>query len=314
MEARYHVKKPIDNYSSIAHLYQAISIWEPETANFDVHRYEDARAHMPGGRLQHFRCGFYQISLIRSGETQVRSAERTFTVSPSSLIVTGPNHVQHWKSREATDELRGYVLFFMEDFLSLSVQNHRLTQDFPFFRANAELIIPISESVADDLVKLYETILYEFRERKPEFLNIIRHHVNILLLQAKRNYQIALLTTEAPCESLVDRFKREIDNSVQASSVDNKPNLHSVSDFADSLCIHPYHLNRKIKAATGMTASALIMQSRITEAKNLLLHTNLSIGEIARRLNFSSISHFGRRFREHTQLTPRQFKKAHFVG
>jgi len=44
------------------------------------------------------------------------------------------------------------------------------------------------------------------------------------------------------------------------------------------------------------------------EAKRLLAHTNLSISEIAYRLNFQDNSYFGRFFKKYVKITPEAFR------
>ena len=60
----------------------------------------------------------------------------------------------------------------------------------------------------------------------------------------------------------------------------------SVSDYAQALSITPTHLNRVTRASTGDTASHLILNRLIREARRNLVYTNLPISTIAYALGF----------------------------
>jgi AraC family transcriptional regulator len=92
------------------------------------------------------------------------------------------------------------------------------------------------------------------------------------------------------------------------------PNLQTVRDFiaanlADKLTLpqiasqvhlSPSHFARQFKTATGMSLHQYILERRLLLAYDLLLTTNLPIGEIAALVGFADHSHlthcFKRRF------------------
>lgn len=83
----------------------------------------------------------------------------------------------------------------------------------------------------------------------------------------------------------------------------------SVTFYADKLCISSKHLARVIKEVSGHTPTESIDRFVIMEAKNMLMHTTLSIKEIADQLNFSSQTIFYRFFKRHTGMHPSEFRK-----
>lgn len=68
------------------------------------------------------------------------------------------------------------------------------------------------------------------------------------------------------------------------------------------------HLSRTFHHATGLTFREYLAQVRVEHAKNLLLHTNRSVTEIAYESGFQSISQFHRSFRRATGKTPGQLR------
>jgi AraC family transcriptional activator of pobA len=82
----------------------------------------------------------------------------------------------------------------------------------------------------------------------------------------------------------------------------------SVADYAKALSVTPTHLNRVTRAATGDTASHLILNRLIREARRNLVYTNLPVSAIAYALGFDDPAYFSRVYAAATGLSPRAFR------
>jgi AraC family transcriptional regulator, transcriptional activator of pobA len=82
----------------------------------------------------------------------------------------------------------------------------------------------------------------------------------------------------------------------------------SVSDYAHALSVTPTHLNRATRAATGDTASHLILNRMIREARRNLVYTNLPVSTIAYALGFDDPAYFSRVYAAATGLSPSAFR------
>ncbi len=82
----------------------------------------------------------------------------------------------------------------------------------------------------------------------------------------------------------------------------------SVSDYAAALSVTPTHLNRVTRAATGDTASHLILNRLVREARRNLVYTNLPVSTIAYALGFEDPAYFSRVYAGATGLSPRAFR------
>ena len=89
---------------------------------------------------------------------------------------------------------------------------------------------------------------------------------------------------------------------------DHHHDRFTVSDVAEHVGLSSEYFSAKFKRETGMTVSAYITQTRIKEAQALLRFTNLSIGEVAAQLSYSSQSHFQSAFKRVTGMTPQQYR------
>lgn len=80
--------------------------------------------------------------------------------------------------------------------------------------------------------------------------------------------------------------------------------------YATALEVTPKHLSRAVKAMTGFTAVEWIDRYVILESKVLLKSTNLNVQQIADLLNFPSQSFFGKYFKKHTGMSPKDFRNS----
>ena len=70
----------------------------------------------------------------------------------------------------------------------------------------------------------------------------------------------------------------------------------TVSDYAAALSITSTHLSRLTRSATGHSASHVILDRVVREARRNLVYTNLPISTIAYALGFSDPAYFSRLF------------------
>lgn len=82
----------------------------------------------------------------------------------------------------------------------------------------------------------------------------------------------------------------------------------SLKFYADKLYITPKYLSAVIKEVSGRSAAAWVDDFVVLEAKTLLKFSDLSIQQIAYRLNFSTQSFFGKYFKHQTGMSPSEYK------
>ncbi len=78
--------------------------------------------------------------------------------------------------------------------------------------------------------------------------------------------------------------------------------------LASRLGYTKYYLSRRFKEEMGCTVNTYIQVARIERAKALLVCTNLSVAQIAEKLQFASSSHFSTVFRRLAGRSPAQYR------
>ena len=99
-------------------------------------------------------------------------------------------------------------------------------------------------------------------------------------------------------ESLSDRFFRLLALHFREE--------HTVHYYASRLSLTPKYLSTAIKRITGRPILDWIHEALLIEAAMLLRTTDLTVQEIADRLNFSTPSAFVQFFKKHTGTTPKR--------
>ena len=84
---------------------------------------------------------------------------------------------------------------------------------------------------------------------------------------------------------------------------------HLVGYYADKMCVTPKYLSKIVKETSGRSVPDWLSELLILDAKNMLRHTDMTIKEIAAQLYFPSQSFFFRFFKNHTGLTPTQYRE-----
>ena len=106
--------------------------------------------------------------------------------------------------------------------------------------------------------------------------------------------------------SLSDTFLQHIVNYISE-------NVETPDFTADTVAAHfnlsKLQLYRRLKAVADLTATDIIRQQRMQRAETLLLTTDLTVSEIAYRLDFSNPFHFSKMFKKHAKLSPQQFRE-----
>lgn len=115
------------------------------------------------------------------------------------------------------------------------------------------------------------------------------------------------------------RTSREVTKDISAatSSIILKAKKYLKENYAAPLTldmlsehcgINKHHLCRLFQKSDQISPMAYLRERRVEAAVSLLRTTDLSIQEIGRQCGFDSPSYFGKVFREHMEMTPKDYR------
>ncbi|TBL80463.1 response regulator [Paenibacillus thalictri] len=82
----------------------------------------------------------------------------------------------------------------------------------------------------------------------------------------------------------------------------------SLNRLAERLAIHPVWLSHLFKKETGQNFSDYMIDLKIDNAKKLLRESSLKIYEIAAKIGYQDLQHFGKIFKKRTGMSPKEFR------
>jgi AraC-like DNA-binding protein len=106
---------------------------------------------------------------------------------------------------------------------------------------------------------------------------------------------------------IIEQIKNIIIELVHHQDKDIKTNL---SDVLSRQLNHEYnYLSNLFSEVEGTTIEKYFIAQKIEKVKELLVYDELSLSEIAFRLNYSSVAYLSNQFKKVTGLTPSHFKQ-----
>ena len=79
--------------------------------------------------------------------------------------------------------------------------------------------------------------------------------------------------------------------------------------LAKELGLNYAYISKLFSQVEGQTLEQYIIKQKIEKAKELISYEELTFSEISYELNYSSVQHFSRQFKQMTGMTPSEFKQ-----
>lgn len=244
---------------------------------------------------------FYHLVMFTQGGGSHSIDFENFPVKPYEIYFMIPGQVHSWDFEGFAD---GYIINFSADFFQSFLLNPNYLHRFPFFSGNAaEGVLSVPESYQQKLRMLFEEVMKE-KSTAGSDADYLRTLILQIFISVNRftpqktggqiNYNYILL----------NNFKNLIENHFLT--------LRLPREYAELLYVTPNHLNALCNDILGLSAGELIRKRVSLEAKRLLINLDLSVSEIAYRLNFNDNSYFSKFFKKLEGLSPEEFRKKAF--
>ena len=157
-----------------------------------------------------------------------------------------------------------------------------------------------SVGFSSEIVHLYEEAFAKAKEEAAyaqQTLAGIANHLIGLMYSLERNN---LLNKDQNRVDMINRARLRIREALES-------NL-TIQQVAQELGISYSNFRKLFKAYTGVAPSMYQQELRLQRAKEMLSTTNMSIKEIAYRLNFESPDYFSSKFKIKTGIKPSDFR------
>ena len=270
-----------------------------DPASFQVIQLEKYKGY--NSRIPH-RHDYYEIFLFLQGTGYHEIDFEKYEVKKGSVHFVSPGQV-HVLSRSGHS--KGMVILFSREFFLLPLSNKEQLFDLPFLNNYYKPVINTAPVDFKALMEIVELMKRETDIENEATADVIRSYLHILLLKCKKAYVDAdkgqysaarnsAISSFRNFRILVEKHYRE---------------LHQVKEYAARMKLTPENLNEISKSAFSKTASDVISDRIILEAKRLIRYSDHSIKEISYFLGFPDPSYFNKYFKSHTGYTPARYKE-----
>jgi len=248
---------------------------------------------------------FYCLCLMLEGNVHFADNLESFALKKNSVFLASPDTPRH-SSITIDDQVDMLLVPFTSNFPVklnfpenfLEVIEHYFTSKFnPIWHIGEEE----SESLKQNILTLQRYLhLPQSHLFKTEILKSL---FQVFLLE------LARLATQYAGKSLSKPSRKKQLYLDFYLMVKERYKMHrSVNYYAEQLSISPKYLSEVTKELSGVSASELINNFVVQEAKSLLNYTRLSIVEISEALNFSDQSFFGKFFKRAVGMSPHHYR------
>jgi len=214
-------------------------------------------------------------------------------VKSKQLHLLFPEQIHKWKLGEET---HAHQLMISKSVFETLANSLRFS-----------LILYQNDPVINLSAEAYDKILYEFlcvsaELKKTETLwEIINARVRLIALLISQEAETLFNNqTVYQTKPVLFKYRSLIDHYYKKEK--------QVAFYADRLNISANYLNILCKKHFHVSATALIHERLVLEAKRILLTTEMPIKEIAFDLGFYDVAYFSKFFKNQTQITPRKFR------
>ena len=233
-----------------------------------------------------------QLLYVANGGGVIDIERRSFAVVPPCLMTVPATAVHQIRFSPGTD---GWVVTAADPFIAqAALGDARLVE-----ATRRAGVFPLADTGLDpELVNaafnsLLREFVYSAPGRRPA---IMAHFITVLvaLLRAQARDALPRLRIDDRSYALVVRYRDLIERHYREE--------RRLDFYADRLAVTPARLNAACRARFGTTASGLLHDRIVTEAKRCLIYTAMSVAEIGYALGFDDPAYFSRFFSKRAGL------------
>ena len=226
---------------------------------------------------------------------------KTYHVPANSLVTLMPDHILH--GYKHSDDFKG---------LFIAVSNRCVDELIPDILTALPAVMtfrssPVVELTTEemDVLKKMHSFLWMLVKSdvgiyKKKVVNGVLQSLLYTALSAYKTRNMYSTAKRSRNEELFFNFFTLLEHNFREQ--------RSVQFYADKLCITPKHLSTVVKSVSGRTAGSWIDGYVILAAKVMLRSSASTIQEVSVALNFPNQSFFGKFFKQHVGISPREYR------
>jgi AraC family transcriptional activator of pobA len=254
----------------------------------------------------HRHTNLFQLLYITHGQAEISFDDQHLTMQTGQLITVPPGTVHGFRF---SDDIDGWVI---------SLTDHHLQE---ILAPAPKLLARLDQAVCVDTRPpgttavsphsnpadfLIAQLVEEYYSHNTGRLFALRHILGLLLLGIGRTVRQNDHARLSRQEQKIGKF-RKFQSLVETFYKQHK----SLEFYAREIGVTTTQLNRIAKDIYGMTASEVLQNRLMLEAKRTLIYTDIAVQQIAGELGFKDAGYFSRFFAKKEGVPPAQFRQDH---
>lgn len=251
--------------------------------------------------------GFYAVFLKDMASCTISYGKTSYDHGDKSIIAFAPGQICAFEAIPGKDPKFKGVLFH-PDFVHGTTLAPKIDR-YSFFAYSSNEALHLAPAEFEIISNLIEIIRTEANNSDSDNLtiDILSGNIGLLLDYCVRFYNRQFTERKELNRDVLQRFENLLAEYFTNGIAENE-GLPTVNYFADKICLSPNYFGDLIKKETGMSAKEYLQRKILDRAKDLLLHPNITITQVAHLLGYDYPQHFVRFFKKMTGQTPTEYR------
>lgn len=243
---------------------------------------------------------FYELYYLVSGGCRMFLDHTIYHLTAGEIVLIEPGALHHTTYEMTQESERVAVCFdrkYMEFFEHESGEKGGWAKKFartPYMKAEGR-----QKAYLEELLKKMELE----QKHQDDFSDLLRKQgiLEILSFLARKSQENRQIRMEEVPEKAIQTAARYV--------CDHFCEPLTLEKVASQVFLSPSYFSRQFKKMTGFGYKEYLNYVRLKEAKRLLLETEDSVSEVARRCGFSDGNYFGDLFHKIVGRSPREYRR-----
>ncbi|GGI58070.1 helix-turn-helix domain-containing protein [Winogradskyella haliclonae] len=302
--------KDLKHFKKVADYHKLANISSPEHPLISLVDYSKVN-YVDNIETLRWQQDYYTIGLKRNIPYKFFYGQQEYDFDEGVMTFIAPHQIMSLESNPnvKAKEPTGWLLLVHPDFLwNTSLAESIKRYEFFNYSVNESLFLSEKEeTMMEDLLK---NIQREYQANIDKFSQqIIVSQLELLLNYANRFYERQFITRQIANHQISEQLNKLLTDYFNNDNLIDK-GLPTVSFVAEHLNLSPNYLSNLLKSITGQSTQQHIHNKLIEKAKLKLSSTALSVSEIAYSLGFEQAASFSKLFKNKTEMSPLEFRKA----
>jgi len=250
----------------------------------------------------------FGIMFCYKGVYDVEINSRICHVQQGCACVVSKGTILKFDSSQSAPNVKYFCILLQKEDAGLALNDTRMLMILKDFIGKiSDQVFQLKEKTTETMGSIFKTMsnslkrsLFPYKNEVLQNCLSIMFYITIADVMERKENAIKAMPTRK--EEIFSRFIDMVEKHYKEE--------RQINYYASEMCVTPKYLSTVVHEVSGRYAREYISDFVMNEAKRLLYNSVCSVKEICVELHFDNPSFFGKYFKQHTGMTPLDFRKA----